>query len=127
MQEDKFKKWVREAIESLPVVLRKKLYNVEITVEDSPRGEIHKNKPLPYIILGLYQGVPLNKRGVFHTHFFPDRITIFCQQIEKLCASEEEMRELVIKTTLHEIGHYFGFNERELREMEITRLRGGNK
>ena len=120
MEKDKFEKWVLEAIDSLPQVFRKRLNNIHITVEDWPPVELLRrhNFHSPVIFLGLYQGIPLTKRGVYYSNVFPDKITIFRRPIERLYFSEEKMREMVIKTVLHEIGHYFGLSEEELREIE---------
>jgi len=119
MEKDKFEKWVREAIESLPPIFRKKLHNIEITIQDYPPANLGKGYPFRPLFLGLYQGVPLIKRGIYYSNVLPDRITIFCRPIEKICSSEEEMRKVVVETVLHEVGHYFGLKERELREFRI--------
>lgn len=118
-EEKKFEKWVREAIESLPSIFKEKLGNIQIIVENEPGVNLSKKFPPPYstFFLGLYQGVPLIKRGVYSNPMFPDKITIFRRPIERICSSEKERREVVIKTVLHEIGHYFGLGEEELRKM----------
>ncbi|HDN85391.1 MAG TPA: metallopeptidase family protein [Candidatus Aerophobetes bacterium] len=119
MEKDKFEKWVLEAIDSLPQLFKEKLNNIHITVEDWPPVEFNRRYRFypPIIFLGLYQGVPLPKRGIYYSSVLPDKITIFRRPIEKLCPSEEKMREMVIKTVLHEIGHYFGLSEEELKEI----------
>lgn len=120
MEKDKFEKWVQEAIDSLPQIFRKKLNNIQITVEDWPPLELSRRYHFhyPLIFLGLYQGIPLPKRGIYYSNVLPDKITIFRCPIEKLCSSEKDMRQMVVKTVLHEIGHYFGLSEVELKEME---------
>ncbi|MBE0478299.1 metallopeptidase family protein [Candidatus Aerophobetes bacterium] len=120
IQEDKLEQWVQEALESLPRILREKLDNIHIVVEDEPPAKLRGIYPSksPVIFLGLYEGIPLAKRGIYYSGITPDRITIFRRSIEKICPSEEKRREVVIKTVLHEIGHYFGLGERELREIE---------
>jgi len=118
-KENKIEKWVREAIESLPLIFREKLQNIQIVVEDEPRVKLSKEYfQHPVILLGLYQGVPLIKRRIHHTFIFPDKITIFRHPIEKMCSSDKKRRELVIKIFLHELGHYFGLSEKELREIK---------
>lgn len=118
MVKDKFERWVEEAIESLPSTFRKKLQNINITVEDWPPVELSKRYPSqhPVLFLGVYQGIPLIKRGIYYSNVLPDKIIVFRRSIEKICSSEEDMRQVVTKTVLHEIGHYFGLSEAELRE-----------
>ncbi|MCK4673987.1 metallopeptidase family protein, partial [candidate division WOR-3 bacterium] len=36
--------------------------------------------------------------------------------IERISQNEEEMIGLIHKVIIHEIGHYFGFGEKELRK-----------
>ena len=113
MKKDKFVKWVKEVIESLPKIFKEKLDNVEIIIEDEPPFSLSGS----VCLLRLYQGVPLIKRGVYFRNILPDRIIIFRHSIERICSSEEEMKETVTKTLLHEIGHYFGLSEEQLKEI----------
>jgi len=39
------------------------------------------------------------------------------KQFESFCRNEEELREQVRITLLHEIGHYFGLDEDRLAEL----------
>ena len=125
MEKDKFETWVNEAIESLPSAFREKLSNIEIAVEEKPPDTLFKqgvHLP-PLVVLGLYRGVPLPKRRIYSPYAFPDKITIFRHSIDKLCSSEMEMKEMVIKTVLHEVGHYFGLSEEELKRDISTTAR----
>lgn len=116
--EDKFQRWVRETVESLPPAFKEKLQNIQIIVEDEPGVKVIKkySSRYPASLLGLYQGVPLVKRRVYSTNMFPDKIIIFRRPIEKRFPSKKKRREAVIKTVLHEIGHFFGLSERELKK-----------
>jgi len=35
--------------------------------------------------------------------------------IESLCRNEEELKEKVREVVMHEIGHYFGLSEKEMK------------
>lgn len=83
--------------------------NVEIVIEDEPINQ--KN------LLGLYQGVPLNQRGSWYGNVLPDKITLFQRNIERECRNDEEVEILVNDVLIHEIGHYFGFDEDDLRDI----------
>jgi predicted Zn-dependent protease with MMP-like domain len=109
MTREVFEKVVKESLKQLPQILRKKLINVEIVIEDEPIPQKS--------LLGLYQGVPLKKRGFWYGNVLPDKITIFKNNIERLTKDDDEIKKLVYEVLLHEIGHYFGFDEEDLQEM----------
>jgi predicted Zn-dependent protease with MMP-like domain len=66
----------------------------------------------------LYQGVPLTEREWNYGNALPDRIVIYQQPIETAATSPSEIEEIVLDTVMHEIGHYFGFDDKELHEIE---------
>jgi predicted Zn-dependent protease with MMP-like domain len=66
-------------------------------------------------LLGLYEGVPLVDRHVDSTLLQPDRITLFHGGLQSLAHTETELRRQIRKTLIHELGHFFGFDEAELR------------
>jgi len=116
---EKFEELVSEAIKGIPKFFRKKMENVEIVIEDYAPPYIQERMKIhPYALFGLYQGIPRNKRGSWYGNVLPDKITIYKRPIEKYCKTEEEITELVKKVVMHEIGHYFGFSEQELRRLE---------
>ena len=123
MTEAEFREIVTEAIDLLPDEFKDHIKNVEIVVEDLPREpqiESLRKKCQHcsrYSLLGLYEGVPLNKRSVFSVPYIPDRITLFQKSIESHCKSREEMIDQIHRTFLHEIGHYFGLSDKRLREL----------
>ena len=71
----------------------------------------------PLELLGLYDGIPLTERSVFHTGTQPDRIFIFQRPIESMCDSEEQIAEEVRHTVIHEVGHFFGISDERLDEL----------
>jgi predicted Zn-dependent protease with MMP-like domain len=48
----------------------------------------------------------------------PDRIIIYRKPLVRISASLQELKENIRQTVIHEIGHYFGFDEEELRSLE---------
>lgn len=110
MERDRFAELVREALDALPAVLRKKMQNVEVVVEDEP---IEQES-----LLGLYQGVPFKHRGIWYGNVLPDKITLFKRNIERVSHTEDEVKEWVRRVLIHEIGHYFGFSEGDLRQLD---------
>ena len=75
-------------------------------------------------LLGLYEGRPLTTRSVFDAFTTPDRITIFQGPHERLASSPHHLARLVRDTIWHEVAHYFGMNERQVRAAERRRGQG---
>ena len=120
MDDKKFEKLVSEALDSLPKQFGEKLNNVSVTVEDFPNPfQLWKAKVPPWgLLLGLYEGVPQTKRGIYYSNI-PDKITIFKNSILRLAKTDEEIKAQVRRTIIHEIGHHFGLTEEELRKSNI--------
>ena len=68
-------------------------------------------------LLGLYHGIPLTQRGEYYNLVPPDKISIYQEPIEEFCRDDDEVREQVRKTVLHELGHYFGIDDDRLHEL----------
>ena len=105
----RFEELASEALASLPEELSSQIDNVAIIVADNAGG-----RPL----YGLYEGIPLTKRGpTSYSAVMPDRITLFQAEICRSCNSEEEVRAQVRKTVLHEVAHHFGISDPRLTEL----------
>ncbi|MFA5070590.1 MAG: metallopeptidase family protein [Patescibacteria group bacterium] len=124
MNQVQFVKYINEAILSLPEALRQKIENLAFVLEDEPRVATLQERGIKFngLLLGLYQGIPLTRRSRGYSGVLPDKITLFKKPIESLAGPEEEnIKKLIHKVILHEIGHYFGFNEEKVREWEKRR------
>ena len=69
-------------------------------------------------LFGLYHGTPLTERDSHYGNTLPDRISIYQLPIEDACEDEEDIRQCVAETVIHEFGHYFGLSEEEIEEIE---------
>ena len=69
-------------------------------------------------MLGLYHGISQKDRGFWYGNALPDRIIIYRKPLVRISASLQELKENIRQTVIHEIGHYFGFDEEELRSLE---------
>jgi len=67
-------------------------------------------------LLGLYEGTPLTERG-FDAPLHPDRIWIFQQPIEDECDTDDEIREEIKTTIVHEVAHFFGLDDEYLEDL----------
>lgn len=108
MDREEFERVVANVVTTLPDFIRKKLHNIDIIIEDEP--VVQKS------LLGLYQGVPLKNRTHWYGNVMPDRITLFKNNIERISKDEEDLRQWIYRVIIHEIGHYFGFDEEGLRK-----------
>lgn len=115
-----FEESVVKALKRLPKHIKKRMKNVAVVVEDQASQALLEEVGLgsPFELLGLYQGIPLDKRGFFYGNVLPDKITLFQIPIESRCRTGEEVEEEVRKVVIHEVGHYFGLSDERLRELE---------
>jgi predicted Zn-dependent protease with MMP-like domain len=119
MERAHFRQLVREAVAELPPELIERVQNVQIVIERRPTARDRKVAGLGpgRTLLGLYHGIPLTHRGQNYNLVPPDKISIYQEPIEQMCTSDDEVREQVRKTVLHEIGHYFGIDDDRLHEL----------
>jgi predicted Zn-dependent protease with MMP-like domain len=115
-----FEELVVLALKRLPRFFKKKMKNVDVIVEDKASRELLSEMGLrsPFELLGLYQGIPINRRGFYYGNVLPDKITLFQMPIESMCKTKEEIEEKVKEVVIHEVGHYFGLDDKRLRELE---------
>jgi predicted Zn-dependent protease with MMP-like domain len=102
-----------EVLGKLPLDLRVKAETVMLDIVDQPT---EKQAAQGEELLGLYEGVPLVERGADDVFMQPDRITLFFEPLVALAHTEEELRHEIRVTLVHELGHFFGFDEDELAE-----------
>jgi predicted Zn-dependent protease with MMP-like domain len=116
-----FRRLVSEALEDLPEEFRAKMDNVEVVVERRPTAEQEDaggEGEDEGLLMGLYEGVPLTSRTSAYGGVLPDRITLFQENIEAVCDTDEEIVEEIRKTILHEIAHHFGIDDERLHELD---------
>lgn len=112
ISEKDFDAAVREAIAGLPQKFKDALQNIAITTADEPTKEQLESVDAEHgELLGLYQGTPITKRGFSFAGELPDVITIFRGPHERVCHTHKDLVTQIQKTVLHEIGHYFGFDD----------------
>jgi predicted Zn-dependent protease with MMP-like domain len=118
MDRRQFERLVNEAIAEMPEDFRRRMENVVVMVEDEPTEELLERMEIDTddTLFGLYEGVPLTERGA-DTPLHPDCIWIFQGPIEDVCGTEEEIREEIQLTIMHEIAHFFGIDDDTLEDM----------
>lgn len=120
MDRRSFEEIVERTFDDLPENFRRAIDNLGVMVEDYPTDELVAQLRLPskHHLLGLYQGVPLPSRGTGFgsTPVAPDTVSLYQNNIEAMCSDENELREKIFEVLIHEIGHYFGMSEEEIRK-----------
>lgn len=119
---ESFEQLVAEAIDAIPPKFGENLKNVAFVVEDEPTPEQRKKLQLmPHQSLyGLYEGIPLIRRGSNYTMVLPDKITLFKLPMEHASNSHEELAAQVHKTVWHEVAHYYGLDHTKIHELETN-------
>jgi predicted Zn-dependent protease with MMP-like domain len=127
----RFERIVIRALDGLPPEVVAMLDNVEVIVEDEPTTEqlaLGRGYPDPHesagddgeeTLFGLYEGVPLTRRGSDYHLVPPDRITIFRGPLERVYTSPQAIAREVRVTVMHELGHHLGFEESGLETLGL--------
>lgn len=112
---------VAEALDNLPKVFQDALENVEVVIEDEPTPDQSRSvdSPRKLLVLGLYQGVPLVRRGHHYGQVLPDKVSIFKKNIERICETNEDIKRVVTHTLQHELAHHFGISDQRLKDLDI--------
>jgi predicted Zn-dependent protease with MMP-like domain len=118
MKREHFVEVVEEALDSLPQEFRSRIRNVAVLVEDKPPRQ---RSPRPgqqrRLLLGVFHGVPTTRKSIFDLSTGPDHIVLYQKNIEAVCFSEAEVRKQIRLTVIHELGHYFGMDEEQLKDV----------
>ena len=120
MDRERFQWLVARAADSLPEEFCTRLENIDVVVEDLPtQGQLAEvGLKRGQTLLGLYQGVPLTKRGSHYGLVPPDKITIFQKPIEAQCGHDAEIIAEIQRVVRHEIAHHFGIGDARLEQLE---------
>jgi predicted Zn-dependent protease with MMP-like domain len=111
------------AWQRLPADFRRLCTDLVIRIEDFPTEEVLREMRLesPFDILGLYQGVSLDKRSVLDLPRAPDMVFLYRRPILDCWAEgEETLGHLVTHVLVHEIGHHFGFSDADMHAIEAA-------
>ena len=107
---DAFETLVTDELDRLPDEMVDGLDNVVFVVEDRPEdGSLD--------LLGLYDGVALTERDAYGFGEMPDRIILYREPLLAICANEDELRDEIHVTLVHEIAHYYGIDDDRLHEL----------
>ncbi len=120
ISDQEFDRLISRAMDELPQEYIKGLDNVAIVYADWPDEYQAQKAGLRSgnILLGLYEGIPLTKRGAGYGFVLPDKITLFKNSILMVAHNETELFEQIKHTLWHEIAHYYGLNHADIHRLE---------
>lgn len=120
LTDDEFSKLVGEALDELPEKYVGNMNNVAIVYADEPTPEERTRLALQCneTLFGLYQGIPLTRRGASYNLVTPDKITIFKNPLIRASTDMDELKKQVKHTLWHEIAHHFGLDHDRIHELE---------
>ena len=126
MTRKEFEKLIEEGFLAVPEKFRKRMKNVAFLAEDEPSWSVRRQEKLTdnETLFGLYAGVPVSARGDFYGvgPTMPDTITIYQKPIEEEAKGDSaRIRKFVHDTVWHEVAHYLGLDEEEVRKREEER------
>jgi predicted Zn-dependent protease with MMP-like domain len=118
MKFEEFEKVVNEILKDIPEKYRQVLRNERIEVICREYVPLGVRQQFPgKIVFGLFAGISKDKKRTFSVQSQPTRIEIYKESFERAFGKKMtgEMKEQIYRTLIHEIAHYFGFNEEEVR------------
>ena len=110
LTEDEFEQLVVDELDALPDEMVDGLDNIVFVTEARPEdGSLN--------LLGLYDGTALTERDRYGFGELPDRIVLFREPLLAICESENELRDEIHVTLVHEIAHFYGIDDEQLHEL----------
>lgn len=110
------------AWQRLPGEFRRVCGDVVIRIDEFATEEVLGSLGIesPFDLMGLYQGVSLDRRSVMDPPREPDRVFLYRRAILDYWADtgDESLGDLVTHVLVHEIGHHFGFSDADMEALE---------
>ena len=114
---DTFDRWTRECVEDIPAPIREKMGAIHVEVRDYPEPSDTARRRGTPMTLGLFRGVPFPKRA--RAAPADTTILIFQRPHELMARDKDDLRALLWETVAHELGHFLGLEEREVRALGL--------
>jgi predicted Zn-dependent protease with MMP-like domain len=106
----RFDELVVAELDELPDDMVDGLDNIVFVTDDRPEdGSLD--------LLGLYDGVALTERGTYGFGELPDRIILYREPHLAVVDTEDELRDEIHVTLVHEIAHFYGIDDTQLHEL----------
>lgn len=113
---ERFEELVADALDAIPEHLGAEMENVAVFIEEWPTAAQLDGRS--GTLFGLYEGIDLTRRSpISYAGVLPDRITIFRGPISGAARDEDQLRQMVTVTVVHEVAHHFGISDDRLEEL----------
>lgn len=109
------------AWDRLPGHFRKISGDLVIRIEDFASDDVLDELGIedPLDLMGLYQGVSLDRKSNSDAVREPDFVLLYRRAIlDYWTDSEETLGDIVTHVLVHEIGHHFGFSDEDMEAIE---------
>ena len=107
----------------LPEEFRKPAGGLFVRVEDFATDEALDALGIedPFDLLGLYQGVSLDKKSVLDVPQQPDMVFLYRRPLlDEWANGDETLGDLITHVLIHEVGHHFGFSDDDMERIEAA-------
>jgi predicted Zn-dependent protease with MMP-like domain len=120
VSDEEFEKIINESMDELPQEYIRNMKNVAVTIADEPTAEQRQKQQLRdfQTLFGLYEGIPLTKRGAGYNLVLPDKITLFKGPLSRASQDLAMLKKQTKHTLWHEIAHHFGLDHDRIHELE---------
>ncbi|MDD5686665.1 MAG: metallopeptidase family protein [Elusimicrobia bacterium] len=113
---EQFEMIVEDSLKNIPKKFKRIIQKegINVLVREQVPAAVKERFPNKDVF-GIFVGFPFGKGRVFSIQNEPTRIEIYKESFDKNIDNETEMKKQISKTVIHELAHYFGFNESEIR------------
>jgi predicted Zn-dependent protease with MMP-like domain len=120
LSDKEFDQLISRAMDELPQKYINGLDNVVIVYADDPDEHQRQKTNLQpnQLLFGLYEGIPMTKRGAGYTFVLPDKITLFKNPILAVVQTPEQLFEHIKRTLWHEIAHFYGLDHDDIHRAQ---------
>ena len=117
------------AWERIQPEFREVCQDLVIRIEDFARDDVLDGLGIEsqFDLMGLYQGVSLDKKSVLDASQEPDMVFRYRRAILDYWteSGDETLGDIITHVLVHEIGHHFGFSDADMEEIESEAVREG--
>ncbi len=116
-----FERLASQAWDRLPSEFRSMCKDIVIRVEDFAPDDVLDELGIEDALelMGLYQGVSLDRKSVMDPPREPDMVFLYRRSILDFWADgDETLGHLVTHVLVHEVGHHFGLSDADMESIE---------
>jgi len=122
---ERFDRLLEQVLAEMPPLVHELIDKIPLHVEDYPSADVAERTGIEYRddLCGLFTGIPITNRSVELSGNLPDVVTIYREGIVAAAADShgrvtaDALRREIRTTILHELAHYHGLGEEELRQL----------